>query len=258
MRELFGRPFSNRLLATTNDHTYSKKEAAGVTATLAANSIQLNRAVTVQIVPKGFSGAHCGSCGAYFTESDMDEVASHGSKKCTQCDEKQEAWQLARNVDLKESAVPHLTEEGVKAAVWYHSTNRADWATTVTNPNKKDMMVHVGTSTAALHRANHVDDDVNGNSDLYLYEVRVKPEAQFNPIVKKDLGKHVKSDSLRGLGEQNKVTRYLNSHEDPGSISLELPAGSFEITKVSKTPYFYDGDSPYIPFMKRTRKAFGV
>jgi hypothetical protein len=132
--------------------------------------------------------------------------------------------------------------EVTRKARWYHTSNYPNWDEAMANADGDTSLVHLGTLDAALHRARvvnntmHYDNYYDGKS--YLYEVELAEDVEISSTVHDEdrfNGKPIPSGNADPNERRNEgyalggVTRYVNHHEAPGSMSLLANPTKFKI-----------------------------
>lgn len=114
-------------------------------------------------------------------------------------------------------AVPYdkhgvLSDPGnIAQTTWFHVAKSAEWNEALGS------VIHVGTHQSAMDRSRDIVLSDNYSLPLYLYEVTIHPLAAIDPVVFPDMVEAWNDVNQYRTGD---VTRYINSYEDPGSISL--------------------------------------
>lgn len=163
----------------------------------------------------------CGHCGRYLSREEVETFHTFLSTECRGC--KRSLYEKHINPHILKSSHRYLDPDVVLQSNWWHSTRKENWHDVVPG----DVTVHVGTHHAARQRAKHTGAPAIRNSPVFLYKLRLKPNVKVNKSVYRDT-----SDNSRNAGK-NRVTRYVNIYESPGSMSLiarrdDLEVVSFE------------------------------
>ena len=148
---------------------------------------------------------------------------------------------------------PALQLDEVCGLSWWHSSTLADWPSATYDPlagvtndaltrfaedvciaswanGKKERALHVGTYEAAVHNMlRRIDDEWDGGKQFFLSRVHLRPDLVINGQVTDDLSEFGGDLPLRTACPPGiDATRYVNQHEDPGSISLALGRGAIQ------------------------------
>lgn len=169
------------------------------------------------------STMRCVKCGTYLTHAQEDYVV-----RFIPCDE-EECWECGRKlsiygvvVDVRPDSEHLLDIANVKAAVWYHATNRENWMDGLMNYGKLHgsrtgyPLVHVGTLDAAT---SILSDKYAGSDDwIYLYKVKLSPTAVLDPELYED--ENMWPRRTKDINVASNAFRYVNRYEATGSISI--------------------------------------
>ena len=137
---------------------------------------------------------------------------------------------------------------------WYHTSTLKDWPSRNFDPlsvypkdarenivinmsgvkleswltTQKAKAVHVGTFEAALENMlRRMQDQGDSGSNFYLYRVKLREDSPVSNAVNKEPASIFGDVNLEELGAgRSEIYRYVNSHEDPSSISLALTIDS--------------------------------
>lgn len=180
-----------------------------------------------EISPEGSTGANC-KCGAYLTRTQTEQL-SWQSIKCTVCQARINNFSELNAPSISHESRVFLDDEEVRKASWFHITTDPEWASNVSE-NADLPVIHVGSENAAQDRLTMIQDDLSYDAKAYMYEVRLKPELGIIPEVHGDGNDfQPKLARERDEYERGKVTRYVNSWEDAGSISLLIEGNMFSV-----------------------------
>ena len=105
----------------------------------------------------------------------------------------------------------------VKTRYWYHSTTRPDWDEQI---KAAGIPVHLGNEmTSHEVAANHHYD--GGPRDYYVYKVMLNPLASISNVVCQDMANNW-SETMGQFESRadSDMVRYVNSYENPGTVSL--------------------------------------
>lgn len=149
----------------------------------------------------------------------------------------------------------------VPKLAWYHTSTRADWPRRDIDPaaelpkqlrrmmggragvaswvgRERSKALHVGTFESAIHNMfRRIYDEGDKGKQFYLYRVRLKPSVTIREgwlADPSDAWGHVTLDEVCPPGVD--VARYLNYHEDLGSLSLALGRDAIASTQQIAIP----------------------
>jgi hypothetical protein len=185
-------------------------------------------------------GLSCPACGEAYTAAGMqageDDAAVCSKGHSTFIDE------LEVKMTPENPSAKFMDKQAVKDAVWYHSTLDPNWLASF--DEEDDASVHLGVEDASFDRAlsdyagSKWDNSrySEGAKDFYLYEVKIDDDASVadelsksNYTVDRELDEKME-DEL----PVKDVTRYFNTVEGPGSISLVANAKKLKIVGFRK------------------------
>jgi len=187
------------------------------------------------VAPEGYTGRSCPSCSSYFTSVEIDAmyaaIGSYtGAIKCLHCGAK--STSETANIGVKQDSVALFDEDVARDTIWYHATLMDSWHKKILSASRVSL-VHLGTKDAALDRAKHISEYMNGTGTWTVYSVKIDKDALIAPLVLDDEDEDAPSTeensrSFRARGyEVRGVTRYVNRFEAEGSISLLANPRSF-------------------------------
>lgn len=171
------------------------------------------RVLSQDINLRTHSPFQCPSCATPLTESNVDDLVCTLTTTCINW-HRIPALYSAR-LNILPSSVPALDAGNIAGAKWFHASASPTWDQDVVNGD--GFIAHIGTYASAQRRALDFAMDNNVKDGIYMYEVTVSPRAEIDPVVFPDL--EIDWDFAQNY-YQGDVTRYLNRHEDAGSISL--------------------------------------
>lgn len=194
------------------------------------------------------TGLRC-SCGHFLSESEaaqMVEFFQFGeSAPCHSCGNPAYAVSDYETCILADS-IPFLDKGVTKSQSWFHATTVPNWHEKVTNLSEdlypedlhhdgrdETLLVHLGTMESAWKRFKDLYTDYSWEESQQwtLYEVEIAADA----VIADDVVADADDDAPTRAYECSEnyqadgVTRYLNSYEIPGSISLLANTHSFRI-----------------------------
>jgi hypothetical protein len=180
-------------------------------------------------------GISCPECGAEIGS----KAHSAGEDDSAVCENGHETFidELKVKMTPDNPSAKFLDKQAVKDSVWYHSTLDEDWLNSV--QKDEDAIVHLGVEDASYDRAlwDYARKAYGANArSFYMYEVRISNDAsvsdrisQSNYTVDREREEELDEDI-----KQNDVTRYFNTAEAPGSISLTANPQKLEVISVRK------------------------
>ncbi len=212
----------------------SSKAVNKLMAEKVSNSEELETYKTWKIAPEGKSGWYCLSCNYSLTKEEAEKV-DHGLDKCPSCSDRLDGDLMGVNL-LKES-IQFFDPKVVKQQSWFHATAREDWLPSLQNMEDAPL-THLGTLEAARTRGRDLREDKHRqyDSDWYLYEVKLVPEAYIENNVYQDDNQEFPyyTSDLESNRYGNGVIRYVNAYEDPGSVSLITDPQKLVLVKATK------------------------
>lgn len=195
----------------------------------------------------------CEKCGheEKFSHDWMD-AWSQGDIGCPSCGITSDHPQRARyTYDFSDIA---CDRERITELNWYHTSVLKDWPSRNFDPlsvypkdarenivknmsgvkmeswltEQKAKALHVGTFEAALENMlRRMEDQGDSNSQFYLYRVNLRDNSPVSSAVNKEPASIFGDVHFDKLGvDHSEIYRYVNSHEDPSSISLALTVDS--------------------------------
>lgn len=190
---------------------------------------------TVKVAPEGIKGMYCIQCGYYFSDSFLEKLSAAPAEAKTLCENCNAAcYYDLSGVDIRHHDSQFLSEEKVRESSWFHVTTNDDWLEDMQAKGdevySKTPIIHVGSREAALDRMRDIAKWQNDGSTWYLYELKVKPEAPVTPGVfcdENDICPSTVGDARKTNYDSEGVTRYLNSYEGPGTVSLAANPNAF-------------------------------
>lgn len=148
---------------------------------------------------------------------------------CLTCGDEQ--FETGDNHLLAVEADAHLLTDNkaLEEYTFYHATSRKNWAEDIIQAG---VPVHVGSIEAALGRVEDIvltsDSYIEGD-DIHLYEIKVSAESILDRVIRDETyWAEELEDFLEWTGDL-KVVRYINTWENPGSLSLILDPSAMTI-----------------------------
>lgn len=195
---------------------------------------------------------------------------SHLEEVCPGC--RADCTEGAATRLVTDPAEPALDNDQVLRLSWWHTSTEPHWPSADFDPlarlsiNTRQRMggeeaaqgwairqrlkaLHVGTYEAAVQNMmRRMERQGDANRKFYLYRVRLRPDLVVAPGYKEEFVNLVGDVALSvacppGVG----ATRYLNTHEDPGGISLALGRGAIEAVQVIELPLNDVGAPSWLP-----------
>lgn len=200
-----------------------------------------------RVAPVGYSGVTCPSCHSFFTDKELGLETPRVN--CAICETPTYIGGYVTAVRYDDLSL--FDKQEVYDRDWYHITLKSDWSEAITEAHPRDQpYVHLGSLASAKHRMQILISQSKGRlseDDFYCYEVFIKPDAAIaDRVVGDDDSEAPKSAGNRhyqlteGLGDQTHfyeefgVTRYVNSYESQGAISLSTHPSSIVISDRSR------------------------
>lgn len=188
----------------------------------------------------------CAACGhEQAFEADWFERWGRGEEVCPSCGVDCTAKDATR-VEA-DPADPALDDSLVLNLSWWHTSTYADWPSGDFDPTsrldeatrqrmggdealerwagrQKDKALHIGTYEAAVQNMlRRIDSQGDAGQAFYLYRVRLRPDLIMGAGCDDELVDFVGDVALHQACPPGiDAARYVNSHEDPGGISLAL------------------------------------
>jgi len=106
-----------------------------------------------------------------------------------------------------------IVDENIPKMIWYHYTDRKNWAEEILSDYDRPKFVHLGGEQAAADRGLSY---LSGDRQGYMYAVEVTDIDGLDPNIFDDDG----SDFVPR--DDSQIVRYRNRYEDTGSISLAV------------------------------------
>lgn len=176
------------------------------------------------VAPEGFSGWSCPSCKFTFSLA-LAAAVGRSEYDCPNCGDSVEATSLV--VSVTSDSTVFFDKQAVKNARWFHATQKRNWMAELLEDDMELPLVHVGTELSAIFRSRDLRDC--GSHDVeewYVYELAIKSSAEIFDNIDWDENEDAPESVIHLLEDEkygaNKIVRYINSYEDPGSISLIL------------------------------------
>lgn len=167
-------------------------------------------------------GMSCPECGLSLGAHNLFAEESDGSV----CDQGHVTFidELRVTMTPENPSYRYLSKDAVKEDVWYHSSQDPNWLRSF--ENDEDATVHLGVEQSSYDRALY---DYAGRRtadayahDFYLYEVRIDNDASVADELSASnytVDRELEQKWINGEKTED-VTRYYNTVEGPGSISL--------------------------------------
>lgn len=195
-----------------------------------------------RVAPVGYSGVSCPSCHSFFTDKELE--TEEPRVNCTICETPTYISGFVSAVRYDD--LPLFDKQEVYDRDWYHITLKPNWSEEIVKAHPRDQpYVHLGSLASAKHRMQILISQSKGKlseDDFYCYEVFIKPDAAIaDRVIGDDDSEAPKSAGnlhyqlTEDVGEQTHfyeefgVTRYVNSYESPGAISLSAHPASIEV-----------------------------
>lgn len=175
-------------------------------------------------LPEGVSACQC-SCGSFYPlNRNPDSYGKDRNTLCSSCGEQYDYPE--ERLFVQDESWKFLDETVVKESYWFHATLLSNWKKALSSDPSGEPLVHVGQKEAAQSIADIYRR--NGEERVYLHALKLREEAVVSEDFLRDDNDWAEYVGERGT-ERSVVHRYVNDHESPGSISLLVPAESFEV-----------------------------
>lgn len=167
----------------------------------------------------------CSEC----TDNLPDTSPGEYSVICMTCGEEQ--YETGDNHILAVEADAHLLadDKAVEEYTFYHATSRQNWEVDIFNAG---VSVHVGSIEAALSRIEDIrltSENYLDGDDIHLYEIKVSAESMLDRVIRDETYWADSLDAFLDWTDGRKVVRYINTWENPGSLSLILDPSAMTI-----------------------------
>lgn len=213
----------------------------------------------------------CAGCGhEQAVDTDWLVRWSHLEEVCPGC--RADCTDGAATRLVTDSAEPALDDNQVLRLSWWHTSTESDWPSADFDPlarlsiiarqrmggqeaaerwaiRQKRKALHVGTYEAAVQNMMRRMER-QGDADLkfYLYRVRLRQDLAVAPGCREEFVNLMGDVALSvacppGVG----ATRYLNTHEDPGGVSLALGRGAMKAVQRIEVPLDDPGAETWRP-----------
>lgn len=200
-----------------------------------------------RIATEQTSALFCAGCQKFFSIEQGEMLVESFQVQCDACGKTTYSAECA-GAAIRAQDAHLIDEEAVLSTTWFHVSARADWATDILEPTayqrgyryagESTLMVHLGSIEATKDRARHLSGEDTFAEAFYLYEVRLAPETLVGSAIMADEGNSwpevtaLCGASERGCNYERFVvgaTRYINSFEAAGSISIITDAPSVQV-----------------------------
>lgn len=219
-------------------------------------------------------GMRCGSCKYEWQVQDewldrfhqADEACPECRTDC-QVEERPDFWVVQDDSSYEDS--------NVRDVYWYHTSTHANWPDRTFDPTarltdetkqrfqdigtdgralerwaqgQKTKALHLGTYEAAIENMlRRMSDQDSADDQFYLYRVRLSPNAAIEPGVHKEPTDWVGDVQLAKVCAPGINTfRYVNTHEDPSSVSLAVTTDAIQAVQGIPIPLAIDAANPWI------------
>ncbi|MFC9335925.1 hypothetical protein [Arthrobacter sp. NPDC057009] len=192
----------------------------------------------------------CGTCSnEWRAHAEWLSRFHQGHERCPKCGTNCEAERRPDFWAAQDD--PSHDDSTVLDTFWYHTTTHANWPDRAFNPTanltdvtkrrlqaigadgrglerwaarQKAKALHLGTYEAAIENMLRRMTDQDGVDErFYLYRVRLRRDASLEPGVHPERADMMGDVQLAELGEAGiDILRYVNTHEDPSSVSLAV------------------------------------
>lgn len=191
-----------------------------------------------EIASEGRSGFACPICRYEYSEAEENYRVTNVGWDCIECGEEFEGEMAL--VSVRADAVKFFDDDVVRETEWYHATTRENWHESIARGGDNSRLAHLGTKEAALQRiwyASSRDKSIQAKK-WRIYRVTLKPDV---PIHANVMGDDLFGEpSTVAEARQDKdyeadgVTRYVNTFEQVGSVSLVANPEQFIVSGVEE------------------------
>ncbi|WP_224049915.1 hypothetical protein [Arthrobacter sp. NicSoilB4] len=219
-------------------------------------------------------GMRCGSCKyEWQTDDEWLDRFHQADEACPECrtdcqvEERPDFWVVQDDSSYDDSKVLDV--------YWYHSSTHANWPDRTFDPTArltdetKQRFQHIGTDgralerwaqgqkTKALHLGTYeaaienmlrrMKDQDSTDDQFYLYRVRLSSNVAIEPGVHKEPTDWVGDVQLAKVCAPGINTfRYVNTHEDPSSVSLAVTPDAIQAVQGIPIPLAVDRANPWV------------
>ncbi len=170
---------------------------------------------------------------------------------------------------------PSYDDSTVRETYWYHTSTHANWPNRAFDPaaeftevtklrmqrassdgrglerwvaDQRTKALHLGTYEAAIENMlRRMDSQAGAEAQFYLYRVRLHRDVGIEPGVHPEPTNFVGDVQLEELCSPGAdVSRHVNVHEDPSSISLAVGFGAMEAVQGIAIPLAVDAADPWV------------
>lgn len=177
----------------------------------------------------------CPECGRRLGNAAIPlEFETYGfAVKCKKC--KTEVSIMGKNrfhipiveLNVDSPTYPAVIPENVSKMIWYHWSDRENWAEVIMTENGPDR-VHLGGEVAAADRKAAVEGKYSDRGFLYAVEVTE------TATIDEEIHDEEESDFNVNKENQSDCVRYKNLYEDSGSISLAIKPSAIRVLGVRR------------------------
>jgi hypothetical protein len=217
-------------------------------------------------------GMRCGSCGhVWSVDGDWLGRFDQGDESCPECgtdcrvEERPDFWVRPDDASQDDSEV--------QAMYWYHTSTHEDWPRKTVEPGlfltdetkqrmnfgdgcgagrwaerQKRKALHLGTYEAAIENMfRRMADQGSEDDQFYLYRVQLSSDAVLEPGVHREPTNFVGDVELSDICAPGvDVYRYVNTHEDPSSVSLVVSVSAIHAVQRISIPLPIGAAHPWV------------
>ena len=223
---------------------------------------------------KRLRGMRCGSCRyEWHANAEWLDRFDQGDEACPECgadcqvEERPNFWAVQDD--------PSYDDSKVRDTYWYHTSTQANWPDRAFDPTArltditKQRMQNIGTDGRALERwakgqmakalhlgtyeaaienmLRRMTDQDGADDQFYLYRVRLSRNAVIEPGVHTEPTNFVGDVQLAEVWAPRVDTfRYVNTHEDPSSVSLSVTLHAIQAVQGIPVPLAVDAAHPWV------------
>ncbi|MCC3293221.1 hypothetical protein LJ756_01145 [Arthrobacter sp. zg-Y411] len=176
----------------------------------------------IEVAPKGFWGLRCVTHGEFVKRIEPDLAKDKYHKDMFKCSSDGEAKMQPLPVLLADDVSLVQTPSEISNRSWWHVTREPLEAL------RSDKLMHLGSLSAAFHRAVLLKGFDPHNKGLHLYKFQLDHASKIENRILIEATQGLTVEELFKIDPSPgtpRIHRYINVREAPGSISLLIDAG---------------------------------
>lgn len=185
-------------------------------------SNEIKQLSQIEVAPKGYWGLRCVTHGEFVERIEPDLAKDKYHRDMFKCSSGGEANMQPLPVLLADDVSLVQTPSEIFNRSWWHVTREP----LVTLRSNK--LLHLGSLSAALHRAVLLKGMDFENKGLHLYRFQLDHESKIENRILVEATQGLSVEELFRIDPSRdtpRIQRYINVREAPGSISLLIDAG---------------------------------